>query len=285
MITIESQLKQDFVENDYVRSQMKAKLEHCASVAQAEFAQLIMKVTRVETSTGSPKNTLIHKSIDDQSSYEGEMKLNKIERNRNIDGEIDDEDDEGNDPDWDMIAKHQPATEDVPIFLQARDIRLAAEEQFAASLDEVDSKLSKFSDEILTVAADVFNTVSKNMIVLEDQLKHGFIENEKARSLMQTKLEQSASAAQEQFTKLMMRVTQVGEFSYSNSIKPNIRYSNLFQSNVVPIYMMYIRSKPIPSWKIIVVIEVTIFENSFSGFDNEADEERNYMILFLKFDD
>ena len=74
--------------------------------------------------------------------------------------------------------------------------------------------MSKFSDEILTVAADVFNTVSKNMIVLEDQLKHGFIENEKARSLMQTKLEQSASAAQEQFTQLMMRVTQVGEFSF-----------------------------------------------------------------------
>ena len=50
--------------------------------------------------------------------------------------------------------------------------------------------------------------------------------------------------------------------------------------------MMYTRSKPILSWKIIVVIEVTIFENSFSGFDNEADEERNYnIILFLKFDD
>ncbi len=120
-----------------------------------------------------------------------------------------DHDDEEDEPDWATIAEHEPAKSDVPLFLDARDRREAAQARFAAALDEADAKLKQCRDDLLKTAADLYNVQREKLDSMEVQIKQDFVDNEIARSQMQIKLEESASAAQAQFAQLMMRVTQL----------------------------------------------------------------------------
>jgi hypothetical protein len=128
--------------------------------------------------------------------------------NEEVEEEEDEEDEE---PDWATIAEHEPAKADVPIFMDARDRREVAEARFASALDEAHASLKQCSDDLLETAADLYNVQREKLDAMEAQLKQDFVENELARSQMQIKLEESASAAQAQFAQLMMRVTQLGK--------------------------------------------------------------------------
>ena len=99
----------------------------------------------------------------------------------------------------------------MPIFIDARDRREAAEARFAAALDEAHASLKQCSDDLLKTAADLCNVQREQLDTMEIQIKRDFVDNELARSQMQTKLEESATAAQAQFAQLMMRVTQLGK--------------------------------------------------------------------------
>ena len=140
-------------------------------------------------------------------NQECEQDLNHSNGNNN-EAVVDEEEEE---PDWAMIAGHEPAKSDVPLFLDARDRREAAEARFASALDEAHASLKQCSDALLKTAADLYNVQREKLDAMEVQIKHDFVDNEIARSQMQTKLEESASAAQAQFTQLMMRVTQIGK--------------------------------------------------------------------------
>ena len=117
---------------------------------------------------------------------------------------------EEEDLDWDSIAQHEPAQSDVPVFLTARERRDAAEAQFAAALDEAHASLKECCADLLKTAADLFNVQRERLDVMESHIKQDFATNEESRANMQKNLEESASAAQAQFTQLMMRVTQFG---------------------------------------------------------------------------
>lgn len=141
-----------------------------------------------------------HRPIDDDDVDEME-----VEEVRNDEDDDDDDDDE---PDWDAVAQHEPAKTDAPIFLAARDRRAAANERFAAVLDEIHASLRHSVDEILKTAADMHNEQRERLDDYEIELKRDFIENEAARDVMHKKLEESATAAQGLFAQLLMRVSQ-----------------------------------------------------------------------------
>ena len=129
------------------------------------------------------------------------------------------EEEDGEDPNWEEIVQYEPAKSDVPIFLEARFRREAAEQRFAEALDEAHASLKHCSDTILKIAADIFNSQKDKMVAMEHQIKQDFVDNEHARSEMQKKLEQSAFVAQEKFSKLMMMVTHLGSALDSKTMK------------------------------------------------------------------
>ena len=137
---------------------------------------------------------------------------NELKKKDHIDHE-EDEDVvvEEEEPDWDTIAQHEPARNDVPIFLTARDRREEAEARFGAALDEAHATFKQCCDDFLKIAANLFHDQKEKLLAMEDQIKQDFVENEASRSQMQKNLEQSASAAQEQFAQLMRRVTQMNK--------------------------------------------------------------------------
>jgi hypothetical protein len=114
--------------------------------------------------------------------------------------------DEMEDPDWETIARHEPAATDVPLFLAARDKRYAAEARFAAALDDAHANLKLVCDEILGVAADVYHDRREKLDAMETEIQQHFVENEERHSVMSKKLEEFAEKAQAQFQELMMRL-------------------------------------------------------------------------------
>lgn len=124
--------------------------------------------------------------------------------------DLNSEDDPEPEPDWETIAKNEPAKNDVPRFLAARDKRNSADERFAAALDDAHDNLKQCCDDLLNIAAVIINAKQEKMNAMETQIKHDFIENEVARSNMSKKLQEFAAQAQAQFQELMMRLANGG---------------------------------------------------------------------------
>jgi hypothetical protein len=116
------------------------------------------------------------------------------------------QDDQDDDPDWDVIARTNPASEYVPMFLAARDRRNEAEARFETALDLAHSNLKDLIDSLCGVAADVINGRRVRLDELEADIKHDFVENETKRDQMSKKLVQFAADAQAQFHELMNRL-------------------------------------------------------------------------------
>lgn len=153
----------------------------------------------------STKERSNDRNDSDINSDKNEMKK------KDVGHEEDEELVEEEEPDWDTIAQHEPANNDVPIFLTARDRREEAEARFGAALDEAHATFKQCCDDFLKIAANLFHDQKEKLLAMEDQIKQDFVENEASRSQMQKNLEQSASAAQEQFAQLMRRVTQMNK--------------------------------------------------------------------------
>jgi hypothetical protein len=120
----------------------------------------------------------------------------------------DEEDQQEDDIDWDKLSQSEPARTDIPIFLGALSRKEAANERFAAVLDECHSSLHECVDALLQTVADVHNIHSNQMEAMEADIKHNLVCNDEARALMQRRLQESATAAQGLFAKLLMRVTE-----------------------------------------------------------------------------
>lgn len=123
-----------------------------------------------------------------------------------------DEDDEEQPPqddlDWDKLAQSEPARTDIPVFLAALARKEQADERFAAVLDEAHSSLLSCVNALLQTVADVHNMQRERMDAMEADIKHNLVCNDEARAQMQVRLQESATAAQGLFQRLLQRVTE-----------------------------------------------------------------------------
>jgi hypothetical protein len=122
--------------------------------------------------------------------------------------EEEEEEEQEDDIDWDKLAQTEPARTDIPIFLGALSRKEAANERFAAMLDECHSSLHECVDTLLQTVADVHNMHGNQMEAMEADIKHNLVCNHEARIQMERRLQESATAAQGIFAKLLMRVTE-----------------------------------------------------------------------------
>jgi hypothetical protein len=110
------------------------------------------------------------------------------------------------DPDWQAIASHSPAKDDVPLFLDSRQRRHDAEIKFEAALDTAFEALRFCTETLLRVAAEVSNGTLERLNVMETNIKEILVENDQVRNDMNHKLQQFAVQAQKQFEELMSRL-------------------------------------------------------------------------------
>lgn len=110
------------------------------------------------------------------------------------------------DPDWQAIASHSPAKDDVPLFLDSRQRRHDAEIKFEAALDTAFEALRFCTETLLRVAAEVSNGTLERLNVMEMNIKEILVENDQVRNDMNHKLQQFAVQAQKQFEELMSRL-------------------------------------------------------------------------------
>lgn len=122
--------------------------------------------------------------------------------------QADDEEQQEDDVDWDKLAQSEPARTDVPIFLAAHARKEAANERFAAVLDEAHSSLTECVNALLQTVADVHMAQRDRLDATEADIKHNLVCNDEARAQMQVRLQESANAAQGLFAKLLQRVTE-----------------------------------------------------------------------------
>ena len=122
--------------------------------------------------------------------------------------EEEEEEQQEDDIDWDKLAQCEPARTDIPMFLGALSRKEAANERFAAMLDECHVSLHQCVDALLQTVANVHNVHSNQMEAMEADIKHNLVCNHEARAQMERRLQESATAAQGLFAKLLMRVTE-----------------------------------------------------------------------------
>ena len=113
-------------------------------------------------------------------------------------------------PDWDAITKHEPARTEVPIFLSARERRVAVNARFTYAIEEYQAAIDNSYEQLTQTVADMYNARSMKLDDHERSLKQDYTNNDEMRATMQPKLEESATAAHNLFENLLMRVTQPG---------------------------------------------------------------------------
>ena len=136
------------------------------------------------------------------------MLVSEIESPPRQEDDEEQQEDDDDDVDWDKLAQAEPARTDVPIFLAAHSRKEDANERFASILDECHSSLLQCVEALLTTVADVHNMQRDRMEAMEADIKHNLVCNDEARAQMQVRLQQSATAAQGLFAKLLQRVTE-----------------------------------------------------------------------------
>ena len=112
------------------------------------------------------------------------------------------------DPDWESIQQHEPARREVPIFLATREKREEASHRFAMAVDELHDSVSQSMEELVHAVSTLLVSRSQKLYDYEQSLKQDFAYNEKMRSSMQSKVEETARATKGFFANLLMRVAQ-----------------------------------------------------------------------------
>jgi hypothetical protein len=122
-------------------------------------------------------------------------------------------------PDWDTITQHHPASKDVPLFLDARDKRRALDEQMMERLNDWNDAMHNGIDDIGRTLLEIVHAKGESLDDVEEELKHTFVDNEHNRADMQQKLEESHREAQSLYASLMMQVLQ--PLPLSSASRPN----------------------------------------------------------------
>ncbi len=114
-------------------------------------------------------------------------------------------------PCWDEIMQRDSSRSEVSAFLAARRRRDEANEGFAAGIDILHDSVQGSMDGLVDIVNTLFNDSATKLYGYEMNLRNDYVNNEKTRSDMQAKLEESARAAQGMFASLLMRVAKPGE--------------------------------------------------------------------------
>lgn len=202
----ERSLNYDYVTNEKRRGEMQSKLEESARAAQGMFANLLMRIAQPQEDAGSVNgennNVLGHGGGAANNNGAGD--------------EGQGNDDTGNEePDWDSITQHEPAKTEVPIYLEARNRREAASARFHTAIQDFQQSVEECLQDLTQAMVDMYNDRSAKLDEYECMLKQEFVHNDEIRSKMKTDIEESATAANQIFDKLMDRVLQ--RESVSNS--------------------------------------------------------------------
>ncbi|KAL7550475.1 hypothetical protein ACHAWF_013697 [Thalassiosira exigua] len=113
--------------------------------------------------------------------------------------------------------RHEPARDEVPIFLAARGRRDGANDRLALGLDALHDSVTQSMDGLVEVVTTLLDARAQKLYDYEVNLKNDYVYNEKSRASMQAKLQESAKAAHGMFASLLMRVAQPDEAGSSSA--------------------------------------------------------------------
>lgn len=125
--------------------------------------------------------------------------------------EENDETNESNDddePKWEKLTEYPNTRSEIQSFLSAREQRTVSSDRFASAIDQLHDSVSASIEDLVSSVVELFNTKSDMLDEYERSLNYDYVVNEKRRGEMQTKLEESARAAQGLFANLLMRIAQ-----------------------------------------------------------------------------
>jgi hypothetical protein len=197
----EVNLKNDYVHNEKTRANMQAKLEESARAAQGMFANLLMRVAKPGDTMGGGMVSMSGTVRNSENSCNDVNGMNMNNYDTNIDGGDEE-------PDWNAIMMHEPARSEVPTFLDARSRREAACSRFESAIEEFQTSVGDYAQELTQAVADVYNSRTTRLDEYEQILKHDYVANDEMRTKMRSEIEESATAAHDMFEELMKRVMQ-----------------------------------------------------------------------------
>lgn len=197
----EVNLKNDYVHNEKTRANMQAKLEESARAAQGMFANLLMRVAKPGDTMGGGMVSMSGTVRNSENSCNDVNGMNMNNYDTNIDGGDEE-------PDWNAIMMHEPARSEVPTFLDARSRREAACSRFESAIEEFQTSVGDYAQEVTQAVADVYNSRTTRLDEYEQILKHDYVANDEMRTKMRSEIEESATAAHDMFEELMKRVMQ-----------------------------------------------------------------------------
>jgi hypothetical protein len=108
--------------------------------------------------------------------------------------------------DWEKLAEHEPTRKDLQIFNAAQQRKRAADVRFAYAMDECHKKLQVCITDFLKTVGAIYSLQSDELDAIESDIKQHLVSNDELRAKMQTRLEESANAAQGLFQQLLQRV-------------------------------------------------------------------------------
>ena len=120
----------------------------------------------------------------------------------------DNDDDDDDEPKWDELLEYENTKNDINTFLSCREKRIQADNRFASAIDQLHDSVSTSMDDLVNAVVELFQNKSTFLDEYERSLNYDYVMNEKKRGEMQSKLEESARAAQGLFANLLMRIAQ-----------------------------------------------------------------------------
>ncbi|KAL7480667.1 hypothetical protein ACHAW6_006342, partial [Cyclotella cf. meneghiniana] len=191
----ERNLNYDYIQNEKRRGDMQAKLEESARAAQGLFANLLMRIAQPADMSGNHSGDILGGAHTTAKDREDGVATS----NERVDEE---------EPDWEVITKHEPAKTEVPIYLEARNRREVAGDRFDAAIQDFQQYTESYLQDLTQTMVDMYNERSAKLDEYESMLKQEFVNNDEVRSRMQTSIQESAAAASQMFEILMNRVME-----------------------------------------------------------------------------
>ena len=206
---------------------MNARLEGAARAASQLFSQLLMAVDSGPNGVAaSLPGPLIHGGGPNDGAGAAAT-ANPQDDGAGGSGLQQEEHEE---PDWSKLVHHEPAKSQVPIFLEARvslcipslriylhrvteplssvvqEKRDVAASRFESAIEEYQTSLERYVQEITQIVADLYNERSVKLEEYESVLRHEYATNDKVRNDMHESLVQSRCAADAMYLDLIQRV-------------------------------------------------------------------------------
>lgn len=120
----------------------------------------------------------------------------------------DNDDADGDEPDWDMLVQFEPSRESIQIFLDYRDRWNVACGNFSIALDEIHDQFKSSTSEILRTVGTVYDRImNEELEERQRDIQYNLTNNYRRRKFLETALDEAARQQQGIFMKLMARVS------------------------------------------------------------------------------